>query len=150
MESLPSFITGLVITASATSMTGGVQATGGESIVTGDGYSSVRVENTINTSNQSGTSYTKVETNTDGVVHTEERTEQIPTNGSVVQIHVATSSSTGGSSQKTTAEAVASSSVVVHATASPAATEARPLRLRITDQISKFFVQVFGWFSFTR
>ncbi len=132
------------MTASTTSMTGGVHAEGGERIVTQDSYSAVKVENVINAGNESGTSYTKIETNKNGVVTVEEYTKEIPAHSSV-RVHVATSTIGQGSS------AAASSTVVTYA----AATSSPPsrtwlLRFRITEHVSQFFGKLFGWLSFTR
>ncbi len=150
MDTLGSFITGLVIsaTASATAVTGGAHATGGEQVTTGDSYSSVRVENVIHATNGGGTSYTKVETNTNGHIQTEEKTETFPPSShSSVRVHVATSTIAS------TTKLVASSSVtldVISTTASSSSTETQNLRARIAERVAKLFGQIWGWFSFTR
>lgn len=153
MDSLSSFITGLIMTASATSMTGGVQATGGQTITTGDSYSSVQVENVINAGNGGGTSQTVIKTTVDGVEHTEVRNDSVPASGTVINT-VATSSSSKGSSSwarvdtHLSNEATSSVSSTTGTIASSSENRARGLTVRITEQVSRLFKNLFVWWGF--
>lgn len=160
MDSLIPFITGIVMTASATSMTGGVHAGPGQTITTGDAYSSVQVTNVINAGSSGGTSKTVIKTNTNGVEHTEEKEDSIPASG-IIEIHVATSSTSQGATSRTNVEthiktnhassSTASSSLVLQTTlASSTLRETRGLGTRITAGVSQFFQHIFTWWNVFR
>ncbi len=154
MDSLTSFIAGLVMTASATSMTGGVQATEGQTITTGDSYSSVRVENTINAGNGGGSSQTVIKTNVNGVENTEVHNDPVPASGTVI-INTATSSSSKGTISGarvqvyTQGSTTSSTSIFASSTAS-SSVNTKGLGARITTEISRMFKNFFLWWGFTR
>ncbi len=160
MDTIIPFITGMLITASATSMTGGVQAGAGQTVTTGDAYSSVRVENVINAGTSGGTSKTTVYTNTNGVELTETQEETIPPSGSVhASFATSTSTKAGGSMSGARVEihadgekgTAASSSVVMKSgAASSTLAETRGIGAKITERVSRFFRSIFGWWSFSR
>lgn len=133
--------------ATSASMTGGVSAGANETVVTGDSYSSVKVENVINGGSSGGTSKTIIKTNVDGVEHTEVREENFPTS-SVIKVIVATSSS---SKAKIITPGSEASSTVVLEKMFPTSTKIVPaFTMRVSEYISQFFVRIFGWFSFNR
>ncbi len=144
---ISSFVSGLIMMATSASMTGGVSAGAGETIRTGDSYSSVKVENVINTGSSGGTSKTIIKTNVDGVEHTEVREESFPTS-SIIKVIVATSSSS--KAKIITENGEASSTVVLEKRFATSTKIVPAFTVRVSEYVSQFFTRIFGWFSFNR
>lgn len=99
-----SIITGAVLTATgaASVATGGVNAGPGETVVTGDSYSSVQVVNVINADGSGGTSHTEITTNVDGEVKTETKDQTFAPGEDVVVVTEAHAESGAASSSSDT------------------------------------------------
>jgi len=148
MDTLIPFISGIIMTASATSMTGGVHAEAGQTVQTGNAYSSVLIENTINTSDSGGSSYTVITTSANGTEHTEVRNEKIPASGSV-SVQIATSSHTKGGMVTSSAHLDIQTLATTSLASSTGAV--RPtFAARITSNISWLFKNLFSWWGFGR
>jgi len=151
MDFITSFVSGLVVTATATAMSGGVVAAPGQTVVTGDSYSSVRIENTINASDSGGSAQTVIHTNTNGVEYTEVYNEPVSTSGTVHSSVATSTSSTGAAASvhiDTTTYSSTTNAAANAATSSSVIKAESSFTVRITGHISRLFKNLFSWWGF--
>jgi len=138
--------------AAASAVTGGVGATGGETVVTGDSSASVQVTNVINADNDGGTSHTIIEKTVDGVKKVTEETKNFAP-GEPVEVNVTVEANSGGKSTTNTSlqTETESGTETEEATTTATGPESQPDPQSFTGYIFKtisgFFAGVWSWFS---